>query len=135
MRIRYGAGGVISTHSIDGCDWKLLNELEGQQCCQLGRDLKLIYIWHPNRLVQFSTRTRPTTYRLSPEVYEHRKNYQLCFRCGDKYAPGYKFEEQALIDVVIEVEIQLETQEAICPSALAGNHNREALIALLTPKL
>ncbi|KAH0633689.1 hypothetical protein KY289_036649 [Solanum tuberosum] len=37
MRIRYGAGGVISTHSIDGCDWKLLNELEGLRCCQLGR--------------------------------------------------------------------------------------------------
>ncbi|KAH0720050.1 hypothetical protein KY290_004964 [Solanum tuberosum] len=98
------------------------------------------------------TSTRPTTYRLSPEVYEYRKNNHLCFRCGDKYTPGHKcknrqlncikgitedgqaawatptetseiIEEQALTDVIIEGEIQQEMQEAICLSALSGNHN------------
>ncbi|KAH0685512.1 hypothetical protein KY290_016997 [Solanum tuberosum] len=98
------------------------------------------------------TSTRPTTYRLSPEVYEYRKNNHLCFRCGDKYTPRHKcknrqlncikgitedgqaawatptetskiIKEQALTDMIIEGEIQQEMQEAICLSALSGNHN------------
>lgn len=29
---------------------------------------------------------KPNSFRLSPEVYEYKKNNPLCFRCGEKYA-------------------------------------------------
>ncbi|KAF3623801.1 hypothetical protein FXO37_31675 [Capsicum annuum] len=32
---------------------------------------------------------KSTPLRLSPEVYKHRNANHLCFRCGEKYNPGY----------------------------------------------
>ncbi|KAM3345338.1 hypothetical protein P3S68_025047 [Capsicum galapagoense] len=86
--------------------------------------------------------TKPNTFRLSPEVYEHRKINKLCFRCGEKYFSGHNCtakqlkcmvgEEEALPpeeieipeppDLIIEGEIQQEVLEAICLSALSGNN-------------
>lgn len=34
----------------------------------------------------------PNTIRLTPKVYEHRRNNKLWFRCGEKYYPGHRCE-------------------------------------------
>lgn len=89
--------------------------------------------------------TRPTTYKLSPDVYEYTKNNHLCFRYGDKYEPDHRCKrkqlnyligelgpnqvvEEATIEgldvtseIIIKGEIEQEIQE-VCPTAHSGNH-------------
>ncbi|KAH0707377.1 hypothetical protein KY290_011930 [Solanum tuberosum] len=70
---------------------------------------------------------RPNTFRLTPKVYEYRRNNKLCFRCGEKYYPGHnckakqlnciRGEEEAILPDEIE-----EVMEAICLSALSGSN-------------
>ncbi|OIT32972.1 hypothetical protein A4A49_14857 [Nicotiana attenuata] len=93
---------------------------------------------------------KTSTYRLNLEVYEYRKTNHLCFKCGEKYAPGhqcrnkqlnYLFGEnenspEAIVDqletqigdpnlteILIEGEVQQEVLEAICLSALARSNS------------
>lgn len=85
--------------------------------------------------------TRPTTYKLSPDVYEYRKNNRLCFRYGDKYEPKHRCKrkqlnylirelepnqvvEEATIEgldvtseIIIEGEIEQEIKEVVCLTA------------------
>ncbi|KAH0743303.1 hypothetical protein KY290_031296 [Solanum tuberosum] len=89
--------------------------------------------------------TTPTSYRLSPEVYEYMKNNHLCFRYGEKYGPHHQCKrkqlkclivelepnqvlEEATVEIediahniIIEGEIEQEMQEVGCLSAL--NHS------------
>lgn len=50
--------------------------------------------------------SRPTAFKLSPEVYEYRKSNRLCFRCGEKYAPSHQCKKQQLNCLIGEVEVE-----------------------------
>ncbi|KAH0743295.1 hypothetical protein KY290_031288 [Solanum tuberosum] len=67
------------------------------------------------------TTTRPTTYRLSPEVYEYMKNNHLI----EEANVGV---EDIAHNIIIEGEIEQEMQEVGCLSALSGNHTVENTI-------
>ncbi|XP_070013181.1 uncharacterized protein [Nicotiana sylvestris] len=84
---------------------------------------------------------KPNSFRLSPKVYDYRKSNHLCFRGGEKYAPGHQFkkkqlnsmkgevepipectdavEEQPCADLIIEGELEQEVMEALCMNALS----------------
>ncbi|XP_070016017.1 uncharacterized protein [Nicotiana sylvestris] len=90
--------------------------------------------------------SKTTAFRLSPEVYEHRKNNHLCYRCGEKYNLGHQckvkqlsclkgrvetetqLEEREITQVsipfelIIEDGVKQEIQEAIYMNALSGNN-------------
>lgn len=80
------------------------------------------------------TAHKTTTYRLIPELCEHRKSNHLCDRCGEKYTTGHRCknkqlnciigenEEVVVPGIVIEGVVQQDMQEAICLSALSDNH-------------
>ncbi|XP_019230960.1 PREDICTED: uncharacterized protein LOC109211833 [Nicotiana attenuata] len=91
-----------------------------------------------------TTTVKPTSFRLSPEVYEYRKNNHLCYKCGEKYAPGHQCkkkqlnsmigaakvpienaeieEEQDSTGLIIEGDMEQEVIEAVCLNALSGDN-------------
>ncbi|XP_075101843.1 uncharacterized protein LOC142177270 [Nicotiana tabacum] len=97
---------------------------------------------------------RTTAFRLSPEVYEHKKNNRLCYICGEKYAPDHQCKRRQLNclkgeveaeaqldefeitevpippDLIIEGGVEQEIQEAIYMNALSGNNQGENTILI-----
>ncbi|XP_019251395.1 PREDICTED: uncharacterized protein LOC109230342 [Nicotiana attenuata] len=58
-----------------------------------------------------ATAVKPTSFRLSPEVYEYRKNNHLCYKCGEKYAPGHQCKKKQLNSMIGTTEVPIETSE------------------------
>ncbi|XP_075083577.1 uncharacterized protein LOC142167313 [Nicotiana tabacum] len=87
---------------------------------------------------------KPNAFRLSPEVYEYRRNNHLCFRCGKRYTPGHQCkkkqlncllgevevarecpndnEDPYLADLIIEGDMEQVVHEVVCMSALSENN-------------
>ncbi|KAH0748079.1 hypothetical protein KY290_027311 [Solanum tuberosum] len=56
-----------------------------------------------------------TTFRLSLEVYEHRKINHLCFKCREKYGPGHVCKRRQLNCLIGEAEAEIDMSEIITP--------------------